>query len=75
MISLDVLYGFADLAVSNSGDGTVSVLLGKGDGTFQTQVPYTVGGSPVGLAIADFNGDGNQDISVDNAAQTSLSQS
>ena len=35
--------GQLDLAVANSHDSTVSVLLGNGDGTFQPQVTYAVG--------------------------------
>ncbi len=33
-----------DLAVANWASGTVSILLGNGDGTFQTHVDYSVGG-------------------------------
>jgi hypothetical protein len=57
--------GSPDLAVAcnfPSTDG-VSVLLGKGDGTFQNCVNYRVGGqTPVTLAVGDFNGDGAQDL-------------
>jgi hypothetical protein len=56
--------GFADLALANSTDGTVSVLLGNGDGTFQAQAVYGVGGDPVAVATADFNGDGRPDLAV-----------
>ena len=42
--------GRTDLAVANSGsDNDVSILLGNGDGTFQTQVTYAVGSSPDAL--------------------------
>src|SRR2546426_469705 len=53
--------GKSDLAVANWGLGNVSVLLSKGDGTFQAAVNYemaSVPGVPVYLALGDFNGDG-----------------
>ena len=40
------------------GSNNVSVLLGKGDGTFQTQKTYAVGDGPNSVAVGDFNGDG-----------------
>lgn len=66
--------GKADIAVVNenytSGDpGSVSVLLGNGDGTFvQAQgSPITVGRSPQAVAIGDFNADGIPDLAVVNS--------
>jgi hypothetical protein len=58
--------GKLDLAATNSGSNTVSILLGNGDGTFQTHVDYAVGTSPRSLAAGDFNGDGKLDIAVSN---------
>ncbi|MFI5461494.1 MAG: beta strand repeat-containing protein, partial [Isosphaerales bacterium] len=61
--------GKLDLAVANAGsysvdDGTVSVLLGNGDGTFQPQVTYAVGLSPSSIVAGDFTGDGRIDLAV-----------
>jgi regulation of enolase protein 1 (concanavalin A-like superfamily) len=39
------------------------VALGQGDGTFRTPVSLGLPGAP--LAIADFNGDGHQDVLID----------
>jgi hypothetical protein len=43
-----------DLLVAIFSNNTVGVLLGNGDGTFQTAVPYNSGGSgPASVAVAD----------------------
>ncbi len=50
-----------------SGLGSVGVLLGNGDGTFQAPVSYASGGDQaVSVAVADVNGDGKPDIIVAN---------
>jgi hypothetical protein len=52
----------------NSGNGTVGVLLGNGDGTFQPAVTYDSGGYyPSSVAVADVNGDGKPDVVVANS--------
>jgi hypothetical protein len=50
---------FQDLAVTNSLDGTLSIMLGNGDGTFQSEEVYSLGNGsrPWGIAAADFNND------------------
>jgi hypothetical protein len=67
--------GFADLAVTNSGANSISILLGKGDGTFQPQLALTgnIGNSPYPVAVGDFNGDGLPDLAVANYADQSVS--
>jgi hypothetical protein len=60
--------GKLDIITSNA-DGTISVLLNKGKGTFGPAVLTSslVGlGNPYGnsMAVADFNGDGKADIAV-----------
>jgi hypothetical protein len=49
------------------GSGTVSVLLGNGDGTFQPQVTYAVGTVPDAIVAGDFAGDGHLDLAVANS--------
>lgn len=55
--------GKLDLAVPNQSAGTVSILLGNGDGTFRNHVDYAAPASG-GLDLADFNADGRLDIVV-----------
>ncbi|WP_088888904.1 NPCBM/NEW2 domain-containing protein [Leptolyngbya ohadii] len=54
--------GRLDLAVVNAGSDTVSVLLGRGDGTFDSPMSYGVGVEPKSVFAYDFNGDGRLDL-------------
>jgi hypothetical protein len=58
--------GIADLvsATCGGGNGTVSVQLGVGDGTFQAAVPYPVSTCVTVVAIGDVNGDGKPDLTA-----------
>ena len=53
--------------------GTVSILLGNGDGTFMEVRDYSVGRSPESLAVGDFNGDGKSDLAVANFSDGTVS--
>src|ERR1019366_626049 len=54
--------GIADLITSNA-NGVVSVLLGKGGGSFAAPVTIaTIAGGGPSIAVADFNGDGSPDL-------------
>jgi len=53
---------------SNCADGSVGVLLGNGNGTFQAAVNYSSGGYEAqSVAVADVNGDGKLDLIAANA--------
>ena len=62
-----------DLAVATANDGTVSVLLGNEDGSFQAAHNYAVDLGPQSLAVGDFNGDGHPDLVVANALSGTVS--
>jgi hypothetical protein len=52
---------------ATEGPGEVGVLLGNGDGSFQTAQMYPSGGSGVaGIAVGDVNGDSKPDLAVTN---------
>ena len=62
--------GNLDVLTANAGQfgGSVSILLGNGDGTFANMVELTVGSDTDSLAVGDFNGDGELDIAANRAA-------
>jgi len=66
--------GISDILVANGcaspcvgGIGSVGVLFGNGNGTFQAPVTYASNGqNSYSIAVADLNGDGNPDIILAN---------
>jgi hypothetical protein len=56
--------GKLDLAVTNSRDATISILLGNGDGTFSPAAGPPITGVSAGITIGDFNLDGRLDLAV-----------
>ncbi|HZQ21338.1 MAG TPA: FG-GAP-like repeat-containing protein [Terriglobales bacterium] len=66
--------GKLDIAVTPYlSSAQISVMLGKGDGTFQTPTNYAVEQEPEGIATGDLNGDGNLDLVVTNLLSNSIS--
>jgi hypothetical protein len=76
--------GNLDLAVTNAncvygkggldcGPGTVSILLGNGDGSFQPHFDYATGIDPISLAAGDLNGDSKLDLAITNAVDSTVS--
>ena len=64
--------GKLDLAVANSIDGTVTILLGNGDGTFTLKSTPTAGSGANWIAAGDFNEDGKLDLAVANSGSSGV---
>jgi hypothetical protein len=62
--NLDILVTNFESGGEGGLDGSLAVLLGNGNGTFQSAVNYDPGGAASGLAIADLNGNGKLDAAV-----------
>lgn len=56
--------GAVDFVTANSIAGTISVLIGRGDGTLHAAVDLPAGGFPTALAIGDFDNDTDEDLDI-----------
>ena len=65
--------GKPDLAVADfygeDEHGRLSLLRGKGDGTFEPELKLAAGPAPVAVVSADFDGDGRPDLAVAESGQ------
>jgi hypothetical protein len=69
-----------DMAISNSGSGTITVLLGSTDGTFQplsdansdSPIVISAGTDPQAMALVDMNSDARLDLAVINRSANTL---
>src|SRR2546426_2875030 len=65
--------GKPDLAVAHVKPSIVAMLLGNGDGTFQTAINASAGLNPECVVVGDFNGDGKPDLAVANSDSADVS--
>jgi sugar lactone lactonase YvrE len=65
--------GKIDLVVTQPGQKLVSVLIGRGDGTFVSPASYPVGNEPISTLVADVNGDGVPALVVINKSSNTFS--
>ena len=66
--------GKLDVAVANTGDNTIDILLGNGSGTLTLSgSAISVGRDPEAIRAGDFNGDGYSDLAVANFADGTIS--
>ena len=65
--------GKLDLVVANGGGTMVTVLIGKGDGTYTAMPAFGTNYDGIsGIAVADLNGDGNLDIATANGSTVGI---
>jgi hypothetical protein len=65
--------GKTDLATANRSAGTLSILLGQGNGNFSAAANVAVGGETFSLAVGDFNNDAKSDLVVAKISNGSVS--
>ena len=64
--------GHQDVVGLNPGGGSIGVILGNGDGTFQPMVTSLAGGVGTKISLGDFNHDGNEDVVTIQGAQVKV---
>ncbi|MEV7541586.1 FG-GAP-like repeat-containing protein [Streptomyces sp. NPDC089915] len=67
--------GKQDLVTANTNTNNAALVLGNGDGTFGAATRFALGAGtgPQGIAAADLNGDGHQDLVTSNNTSSTLS--
>lgn len=65
--------GDEDLVTANEGSDNFTVLLGRGDGTFDSTTSTNLGIDPSALALGDLDGDGDQDLAISNSGSSGVS--
>lgn len=69
--------GNQDLAIVNQATNNVTILLGKGDGTFTeatgSPISSGIGNGPVAIAAGDLNGDSKPDLAIANQTDNTVS--
>ena len=65
--------GVLDLVTANHASNNVSVLLGRGDGTFLGQTQFAVREGPSSVAVVDLNGDEMADLVTANGESDNVS--
>ncbi|MEM7356044.1 MAG: FG-GAP-like repeat-containing protein [Acidobacteriota bacterium] len=56
--------GHVDVVTGNTQAASISILLGRGDGTFDPQQEIAVGSAVRGVAVLDVDGDGDVDVAA-----------
>ena len=59
--------GHWDLISSNRASNSTSILLGRGNGSFQPAGHFAMGATPTSVGVEDFNGDGLPDVVTTNS--------
>jgi FG-GAP-like repeat/RTX calcium-binding nonapeptide repeat (4 copies) len=74
MVAGNLLGPGTDLVIANTKAKTISILINAGDGTFLPSINLKTGGKkPSGVALGDFDRDGQLDIAVANKGSRNVS--
>jgi Bacterial Ig-like domain (group 3)/FG-GAP-like repeat/Galactose oxidase, central domain len=64
--------GKPDLAITNTTDNTVTILLGNGDGTFTAAAALSTGNTPSGIVVGQFTSNGQEDLAIVNSSDNTV---